>query len=775
VASIHPVVKDAIKADLPHVVGQIHVYRQLVEQNTKQGQQLPTFSDDINNLCISLSGSITRDSRDARDRGRLSLQQDPGLQEDSQQVAEWLLAQSSLLVEKSHAKALSTQSTDGCLPMLDLCALAFTLHDFEEVLGSKGDILRLAHATAEHAALRLQLGDIPPSMQAWKDLLYGLTMAGLVVTTDRAAEREGSESIHLQQLLDGGAQHLPTVLRSQTAEARNVSLTLLAYAYAGYTGDLGPATQALASNLEGSLQDVKPQECSNIIWALSKLSESWRHGTHPTHVHSIFSWALGELGEQIQQRQRQLSSQAVSNAVYACALAGHMEGLPQFLALVCQHCDEVMYRTVAQDWSNMVWGVAALCEVAAQEGNMRLAGSLQQYGRLLLARCAKTPNAMRGSSTPQSWSNSVWAAAKLGCVKEGAQLMNQLVNNLQFMVGATPQAWANSVWAAVALSEAALDAGDQQLVLQLQHNSRTLLDESAQRFDTLKGAPPQAWSSILWAAATIRLYKRDLFERAMQQLSAMPSAAVKPQDLSNSLWACAVCAHWDSGVQQLVGQVGKSDLAQFNEQNFAKTAWAWAVLVCLAQEDGSYEQHEQCFQQVAAGLFEEAASRAASSFIVENRQQLYQAHLFAGHLGIPGLPPGPVFEAAMQAGSTAVSTTSPGQRKVSSALRQLGYTTQLEGLSPDGLMRADIVITALPDGSPCSIAVEFDGPFHYVAQHTASGASIDRLDGPTRLRNALLSRSFPDGVVCIYWRDWAAVEGDRKAQEEYLRKALQGG
>jgi hypothetical protein len=769
-SSLHPVVKDAIKADLPHVVRQVAAYKQLVEHNAEQGQLLPTLSADIIHLCISLSSSITRDSRDARDRRRLSLQQDSQLQLAAKQEAEWLLAQSGLLVQDSHAQALSTQSTDGCLPMMDLCALAFTLHDFEEVVGNQDDILQLAQATSEHAALRLQLGDVPPSMQAWKDLLYGLTMAGLVVSADRAAEGVGSESIHLQQLLDGGAQHLPAVLRSQAAEARNVSLTFLSYAYAGYTGDLGPVTQALASNMERCLQDAIPQALSNILWALGKLSESWRHGTHPTHVQSIFSWALGKLKSQLQLGQLQRNSQTLSNAVYGCALAGHTEGLPQFLVLVCQH-PELMDRAIPQNWSNLVWGVATLCEIAADDRNMPVAGDLQQYGRQLLARCAKTPGVMRNAK-PQEWANSVWAAAKLGSGQEGAQLLTQLARNIHIMSEAAPRHLSNSVWAAATMYQAAFDAGDVHLAQQLQHTGHKLLKVCGQKGGPTSGTNLQDCSNNLWAAATLRLYNQGLFEQAVQQLSAAPSALVLPQQFSNALWACAICAHWDSVVQQLLGRVRVSDLAQCNEQDLPNIAWAWAVLACLAQEDGSYERHEHCFQQVAAGLFKLAASRPASNLNKEHFRQLYRAHLFAGHLGIQGLPAGQVLEAAMQESIAADFTTSPWQRGVNSTLRQMGYTTQLEGPSSDSLMTADIVITALPGGSHCSIAVETDGPSHYVAEQTDSRAVVDRLNGPTRLRNALLSRSFPDGLVCIYWKDWAAVEGDQEAQEEYLSKEL---
>jgi response regulator RpfG family c-di-GMP phosphodiesterase len=101
----------------------------------------------------------------------------------------------------------------------------------------------------------------------------------------------------------------------------------------------------------------------------------------------------------------------------------------------------------------------------------------------------------------------------------------------------------------------------------------------------------------------------------------------------------------------------------------------------------------------------------------------------------------------------------------------MGYTTELEAMSPEGLMRPDIVITALPDGTSCSIAVEFDGLSHYVSEQYSSDEAVDRLNGRTQLRNALLSRSFPDGLLVIPWKEWAAAKGNGQAQQ-CLKQAL---
>jgi hypothetical protein len=931
----------------------------------------------------------------------------------------------------------------------DLCLLASRLPVLMQLLGSKGSVLPAASDIARHAADSLQQGNLPTTPRFWSELLYGLTKAGLVVDTETNASQTTKQqtNIHLQQLLDEGVRRLPSLLASKGAAAQDVSMTLLAYAYAGYAGDLGAVVQAVEKDLDRCLQRPAPQGIANILWALGKLCDMGGTTHQQPGVQSsaysqlVFSHALQQLTSFLHAGNTGLTFQGISNAVYGCALAGHMEGLPQFLAQVCEQPGS-MDRATPQGWSNTVWGIATLYEAAAADGIMQLAVDLQQYGQLLLARCVQTPDvmggatpqawgntvwaaaklecvqegallisqltsnldvmrtakpqewsnsiwaaatlyeaasiagdkhlaqqlqlnghtllrkclqkwatfkgaspqhwantlwaaaklgcvqegfqlliqltsnpdamrtakpqewsnsiwgaatlfeaasiagdkhlalqlqlnghtllreclqrwgtlkgavpqawantvwaasrlgcveegaqllsqltsnpdAMRGASVqgwsnttwaaatlyeaasiagdkhlaqqlqlnghtllkkclqmwgtlkgavPQSWANIVWAAARLGCVEEGDQLLSQLTGNLDVMRGALPQHWSNTLWAAATLYETAQNAGSKQLAQQLQQHGHTLVRRIATRLDTLRGATSQAWSNTLWAAATLRFYDQGLFSRAVQELSAVPSVALEPQGLSNALCACATCAHWGSNVQQLLGRVREFDLAQFNGQDLGNTAWAWAVLATLAQEGGSYEQHEQCFQQVAALLFKEAASRPVSSFTAEGRRQLYQAHLIAGYLGISGLPAGQVLEAAMHAGLiTDTTISSRSQQEVHSALRQMGYTTQLEGLSPDCLIKADIAITALPDGSPCSIAVEVDGPSHYVTEQNASTAPADRLDGPTRLRNALLSRSFPDGLVCVYWRDWAAVQGNKEALQEYLSKAL---
>jgi hypothetical protein len=423
----------------------------------------PTYSADIINLCVSFSTSITKYSA-----GHGRHKHAPGaardLQEKAASAAEWLAVQAGVLLDNSHASALRTRNVRQCLPMPDVCALAFSLHDLGQALHKEASIVGLAERIAQHAALQTQLGCAPPSVRSWCDLLYGLSKAGLVVNMEGSASPETvkQHSPHLQQLLDQGAQHLPSLLRTQGAAAQDVSLTLLAYAYAGYTGDLGPVTQALASNLEGCLQDVKPQECSNIVWALGKLSvlrqqEGEQVNTQLTsYRQQLFSYALRGLCQQL----RDASPQAISNAVYGCALAGHVEGVPQLVDSLCQQ-PRIMATADSQAWSNTLWAVATMYEAAGQGYQDDLARQLQHSGQLLMGASLQQPQALQGAAS-QAWSNILLAAAKLGCAEQGSVLLGRLVQQPQVMQKAGPQAWSNTLWAAACVNQLFMPAPVQQ-------------------------------------------------------------------------------------------------------------------------------------------------------------------------------------------------------------------------------------------------------------------------------------------------------------------------
>jgi hypothetical protein len=120
-------------------------------------------------------------------------------------------------------------------------------------------------------------------------------------------------------------------------------------------------------------------------------------------------------------------------------------------------------------------------------------------------------------------------------------------------------------------------------------------------------------------------------------------------------------------------------------------------------------------------------------------------------------------------------TSSSAEGKVHAALRALGYagSSGQQAVTPGTAagtagMHADLYVTRTPSGQPCCVAVQFDGPSHYL-QHPPEVHRL--LNGSTVLRNRQLGRRV-DHLLCIPWRDWHALKGSKQAQQAYLQRRL---
>jgi hypothetical protein len=103
------------------------------------GQVPPTFSADIVNLCLSLSGSTARYNRQpvfTRDHNRqVDWQQQAG------SAAEW------------PGKPAGPDEPSQCSQHQQWSALAYSRHEMEEVLPRGATVLQLAESVAQHATL----------------------------------------------------------------------------------------------------------------------------------------------------------------------------------------------------------------------------------------------------------------------------------------------------------------------------------------------------------------------------------------------------------------------------------------------------------------------------------------------------------------------------------------------------------------------------------------------------------------------------------------------
>jgi hypothetical protein len=191
-----------------------------------------------------------------------------------------------------------------------------------------------------------------------------------------------------------------------------------------------------------------------------------------------------------------------------------------------------------QDWANLLWSIATMSEAAVDAGRHQLAEYFQHRGCMLLGKCAQEPAAMRGA-TPQAWANTLWAAAKLGSVLEGAQLLAQLLKNLPLLAEATPQTWSNTVWGIATLYEATAEGGNMQLAKELQGYGQLLLARCLQAAGAMTRAKPQEWSNTVWAAAKLGCLREggQLLVQLAGNVRSM--AGAKPQEWANCVWAAA--------------------------------------------------------------------------------------------------------------------------------------------------------------------------------------------------------------------------------------------
>ena len=119
--------------------------------------------------------------------------------------------------------------------------------------------------------------------------------------------------------------------------------------------------------------------------------------------------------------------------------------------------------------------------------------------------------------------------------------------------------------------------------------------------------------------------------------------------------------------------------------------------------------------------------------------------------------------------------TSEGQRQAYDALRRLGYECELEVNRLHRVLSIDILARDASTGK--AFAVEFDGPSHYLrSAFTASASassSLARNDGPTVLRNNLITMAAGLDLIVIPYYDWdEASRSGNEARDDYLRKII---
>jgi hypothetical protein len=291
--------------------------------------------------------------------------------------------------------------------------------------------------------------------------------------------------------------------------------------------------------------------------------------------------------------------------------------------------------------------------------------------------------------------------------------------------------------------------------------------------------PPAHWLELFWPVSALKLGKfneQDLSNTLYAcgklgvtppddwllhywHASALKLGEFKPQELSNTLLACAQLgimppAEW----QQQFSSVCERLLPEMRQQNIANTAVALATL-------GLWELPlwPSLWERLCLFL-----PRDSSSWDTEDRlaaHQLYQAYQ-AAEVERPGLLPAPspaLLAAARKGWADRLEAdnvkTSRLHAGVSACLMRMGVAHANERWCERAERSIDIAV----EGAGAPVAVEVDGPTHFLLD--------GRQDGSTTLRNRMLA-AHGWRVVVLDYRAWGELRTEAQ-REEYLRRLLE--
>ena len=376
----------------------------------------------------------------------------------------------------------------------------------------------------------------------------------------------------------------------------------------------------------------------------------------------------------------------------------------------------------AREAANSLWAVAKLGVSAGVVGPLAHAA----------VRLAPSFNA-------QEAANSLWAVTTLGVSDAG--VVGPLAHAaVRLAPSFNAQNAANSLWAV-----AKLGVSDPAVVGPLAHAAVRL----APSFDA------QGATNSLWAVAKLGVSDAGVVG-PLAHAAVRLAPSFNEQNAANSLWAVATLGVSDAGVVEPLAHAAVRVAPSFNAQNAANSLWAVATL--------------DVSDAGVVGPLAHAAVRLAPSFNALHVHQVLQAHY-----AVPGgLLDATIVRELRARFVTGPTTSSVSQRCVAAALKRLGHSVSEEAPLLDGLLTIDVRLDQPGAVGGCSVAVEFDGPFHFLRTlaPTPAGAASLTVDGATLLRNRLIA-SAGLALVCVPYTEWVDVKrAGAAAEDAYLTRRL---
>jgi hypothetical protein len=198
---------------------------------------------------------------------------------------------------------------------------------------------------------------------------------------------------------------------------------------------------------------------------------------------------------------------------------------------------------------------------------------------------------------------------------------------------------------------------------------------------------------------------------------------------------------------------------EFNVHDIASCLWSLSTL------DQIYLEEKQC-RLLCSSLLLAINTRYSTIERVMDAKQCLQAH----YMGMKMCKEAVVYFHLVLAKNPSSKKSTKSQVAVSSALENIGFLPKLEVPILDGLMSVDIVIdlpsvsdkrnegSAATVVSSTKIAIEFDGPKHFMRKMKNSTDLVGSIDARTRLRNKLIKKSGEFGALLVIpFYEWDEV------------------
>ena len=247
---------------------------------------------------------------------------------------------------------------------------------------------------------------------------------------------------------------------------------------------------------------------------------------------------------------------------------------------------------------------------------------------------------------------------------------------------------------------------------------------------------PQHLANTAWAFAKAGHVSAELFNAISAEVVRRRLGDFNPQALSNTAWAFAKAGHLSTELLNAISaEVVRRGLGDFKPQELSNTAWAFAVW--------NPPSADKLFGTTS---FTTRCAQLEKSFACLDLSQLHQWSLWREERGAqwPGLPKS-LRQACRDAFTAVEGEPSQLQSDIIREIRSCGARVEEEHRCEASGYTIDALVT-MNDGDRVQVAVEVDGPSHFV------GRSQHR-NGATLLKHRQL-RHFEWRLISVSYWDW---------------------